>query len=94
MTDKRRKAPETRPATAEDFTLADLATIVSERARSGDPGSYTAKLIGAGVERCAKKFGEEAVEAALAAVVGSDAALMAEAYGRTSPNESRKAAGW
>jgi len=62
-----------------DFTLADLATIVAARARSGDPGSYTAKLVGEGVHRSAKKFGEEAVEAALAAVDGDDAALAAEA---------------
>jgi phosphoribosyl-ATP pyrophosphohydrolase len=61
------------------FALADLAAIIAERARSRDAGSYTAKLLDAGVERCAKKFGEEAVEAALAAVVGSDAALTAEA---------------
>ena len=27
-----------------DFTLADLAKIIAERARSGDAGSYTAKL--------------------------------------------------
>jgi phosphoribosyl-ATP pyrophosphohydrolase len=63
-----------------DFTLADLAAIIAERARSGDPAkSYTAKLIGEGVERCAKKFGEEAVEAALAAVNRDKAALTAEA---------------
>ncbi|KAB2866695.1 MAG: phosphoribosyl-ATP diphosphatase [Bauldia sp.] len=62
-----------------EFTLADLAEIVATRARSGDPGSYTAKLVGEGVHRCAKKFGEEAVEAALAAVDGDDAALAAEA---------------
>jgi len=62
-----------------DFTLADLAAIVRERGRSGDPGSYTAKLIGEGVERCAKKFGEESVEAALAAVSGNGEALTAEA---------------
>jgi phosphoribosyl-ATP pyrophosphohydrolase len=61
------------------FTLADLAAIVAKRARSGDPGSYTAKLVGEGVERCAKKFGEEAVEAALAAVASDKAALKAEA---------------
>jgi phosphoribosyl-ATP pyrophosphohydrolase len=61
-----------------DFSLSDLARIVAERARSGDAGSYTAKLIGAGVKRCAKKFGEEAVEAALAAVGEDDAALAAE----------------
>lgn len=61
------------------FTLADLARIVAERGRSGDPGSYTAKLIAAGVRKCAKKFGEEAVEAAIAAVSEDDAALAAEA---------------
>jgi phosphoribosyl-ATP pyrophosphohydrolase len=61
------------------FTLADLAAIVAQRARSGDAGSYTAKLVDAGVGKCAKKFGEEAVEAALAAVAEDDAALTAEA---------------
>jgi len=78
-TDKRRGAPKARPGLKEHFTLADLAAIVAERARSGGPGSYTAKLLSAGVERCAKKFGEEAVEAALAAVAGTEAALTAEA---------------
>ena len=53
-----------------DFTLADLESIVTERGRSADPESYTAKLLGEGVERCAKKFGEEAIEATLAAVSG------------------------
>jgi phosphoribosyl-ATP pyrophosphohydrolase len=61
------------------FTLEDLADIVARRAGSGDPGSYTAKLAGEGVARCAKKLGEEAVEAALAAVEGDRAALTAEA---------------
>jgi phosphoribosyl-ATP pyrophosphohydrolase len=62
------------------YTLADLAQTIAERARSGDPQkSYTAKLIGEGVERTAKKFGEEAVEAALAAVVGKRDHLIAEA---------------
>lgn len=61
------------------FTLDDLAAIIAERARSGDSGSYTAELLRAGTQRCAKKFGEEAVEAALAAVSEDDAALTAEA---------------
>lgn len=61
------------------FTLADLAAIVATRARSGDPNSYTAKLVGEGVARTAKKFGEEAVEAALAAVTEDDTAVAAEA---------------
>jgi len=61
------------------FTLADLAGIVAKRARSGDPGSYTAKLVGEGVERCAKKFGEEAVELALASMKQDKAQITAEA---------------
>lgn len=62
-----------------DFTLDDLAGIIADRARSGDPDSYTAKLIGKGVHQTAKKFGEEAVETALAAVDGDAVALTAEA---------------
>jgi phosphoribosyl-ATP pyrophosphohydrolase len=61
------------------FTLENLADIVSARAGSGDPASYTAKLAGKGVAECAKKLGEEAVEAALAAVSGNRDALKAEA---------------
>jgi phosphoribosyl-ATP pyrophosphohydrolase len=61
------------------FTLEDLAAIVASRAESGDPGSYTAKLAGEGVARCAKKLGEEAVEAAIAAAQGDRRALTAEA---------------
>ena len=61
------------------FTLADLASIIAERARTGDPQtSYTAKLLGEGVGRTAKKFGEEAVEAALAAVTEDKTRLIAE----------------
>ena len=41
-------------------------------------GSYTAKLLSEGVTKCAKKFGEEAVEAALAAVSGDKQQLAAE----------------
>jgi phosphoribosyl-ATP pyrophosphohydrolase len=50
-----------------NFTLADLAMIIHTRAHSGDSGSYTAKLVAKGASRCAKKFGEEAVEAVIAA---------------------------
>ena len=63
-----------------DFTLADLALIIAERARTADPeSSYTARLLARGVAQTAKKFGEEAVEAALAAVSGDKGALTAEA---------------
>jgi phosphoribosyl-ATP pyrophosphohydrolase len=58
--------------------LDKLYQTVASR-RGADPQqSYTAKLIAEGVERCAKKFGEEAVETVLAAAVGDKAALVSE----------------
>jgi phosphoribosyl-ATP pyrophosphohydrolase len=61
------------------FTLADLARIVAERAAASPQESYTANLIAGGPARGAKKLGEEAVEAAIAAVQGDREALVAEA---------------
>jgi phosphoribosyl-ATP pyrophosphohydrolase len=61
------------------FQLSDLEAIIHERASASPEVSYTAKLLAGGVQKCAKKFGEEAVEAALAAVVQDEAALIAEA---------------
>jgi phosphoribosyl-ATP pyrophosphohydrolase len=44
-----------------------FATIASRK--GADPSqSYTAKLLASGVEKCAKKFGEEATEAVIAAI--------------------------
>lgn len=62
-----------------DFTLTDLERIVAERAAASPEESYTAKLIAAGPARSAKKLGEEAVEAVIAAIEGDRAALTAEA---------------
>lgn len=62
-----------------DFTLSDLDAIIAERAESGDDTSYTRKLIGKGVAKCAQKLGEEAVEAAIAAVQEDRKELTAEA---------------
>ena len=47
-----------------------LWRTVRDRVRERPEGSYVASLAGAGVERAAQKLGEEAVEAALAAVSG------------------------
>jgi phosphoribosyl-ATP pyrophosphohydrolase len=55
-----------------------FATIAARKAAGDASASYTAKLISQGVEKCAKKFGEEAVETALAAVSGDKAHLAAE----------------
>jgi phosphoribosyl-ATP pyrophosphohydrolase len=41
---------------------------VRARAKASAEQSYTRQLLDKGVAQCAKKFGEEAVEAALAAV--------------------------
>jgi phosphoribosyl-ATP pyrophosphohydrolase len=60
------------------FTLADLERIVAERAAASPDESWTAKLLAAGPERAAKKLGEEAVEAVIAAVKGDRDELIAE----------------
>jgi phosphoribosyl-ATP pyrophosphohydrolase len=60
------------------FTLADLERIVAERASAAPEESWTAKLLAAGPERAAKKLGEEAVEAVIAAVKGDRDELIAE----------------
>jgi phosphoribosyl-ATP pyrophosphohydrolase len=60
------------------FTLSDLEARIAERASASPEESWTAKLLAAGPERAAKKFGEEAVEAVIAAVKGDRAELIAE----------------
>jgi phosphoribosyl-ATP pyrophosphohydrolase len=53
------------------------ATIVARK--GADPSqSYTASLLAKGMDKCAKKFGEEAVETVIAAVQDDKAALTAE----------------
>ena len=55
-----------------------LFAIIAAR-KGGDPSaSYTAQLLNDGIARCAKKLGEEAVEAALAAVTKDKRALASE----------------
>ncbi|MBZ9703843.1 MULTISPECIES: phosphoribosyl-ATP diphosphatase [unclassified Mesorhizobium] len=61
-----------------EFSLSDLETIVSERAHSGDPDSWTAKLYARGIEKAAQKLGEEAVETVIAAIKGDKQALVSE----------------
>ena len=61
------------------FTIADLEQRVRERADASADISYTRKLLDKGVAQCAKKFGEEAVEAALAAVSEDREHLIGEA---------------
>lgn len=61
------------------MTLDELATIVATRADADPDISWTAKLLAKGPEKCAEKFGEEAIEAIIAAVKGDRAALVSEA---------------
>jgi phosphoribosyl-ATP pyrophosphohydrolase len=61
------------------FTLHDLEKRVKDRARASADVSYTRKLLDRGVAQCAKKLGEEAVEAALAAVTEDKDRMIAEA---------------
>jgi len=54
------------------------ALIAARRAETADK-SYTRQLLDAGPARCAKKLGEEAVEAAIAASSGSEQEVLSEA---------------
>ena len=61
------------------MTLDDLAATIAAR-KSADPdSSWTAKLLSKGPEKCAEKFGEEAVEAIIAAVKNDRVNLTNEA---------------
>jgi phosphoribosyl-ATP pyrophosphohydrolase len=63
---------------ADDIVSALAATISARRTAPADQ-SYTRQLLDAGPQRCARKFGEEAVEAIIAATVQSTDELTAEA---------------
>ena len=60
------------------FSLTDLERIIAERGRLGDRASWTAKLFAGGMEKAAKKFGEEAVETLIAAVRQDGRGLVSE----------------
>ena len=66
------------PAPALAF-LAQLETVIAERDRDRPEGSYTTRLLEAGIKRIAQKVGEEGVETALAATAGDDRELSGEA---------------
>jgi phosphoribosyl-ATP pyrophosphohydrolase len=60
-------------------TLTRLCAAIHARRNATADASYTRSLLDKGVAACAKKFGEEAVEAVIAAMGESDARLKAEA---------------
>lgn len=59
--------------------LDRLAATVQARKGADPESSWTAKLLAKGPEKCAEKFGEEAVEAIIEAVKGDREKLTAEA---------------
>ena len=59
--------------------LDRLAATIADRKGADPETSWTAKLLAKGPEKCAEKFGEEAVEAIIEAVKGDRARLTAEA---------------
>lgn len=61
------------------MTLARLAATIASRKGADPESSWTAKLLSKGPEKCAEKFGEEAVEAIIEAVKGDRARLTSEA---------------
>lgn len=61
------------------FRLEDLAAIIAARTATSAEKSYTKTLLDKGVTQCGKKFGEEAVELAIAAAQGDRKAMTAEA---------------
>ncbi|THD84527.1 phosphoribosyl-ATP diphosphatase [Aliigemmobacter aestuarii] len=59
--------------------LSRLATTIAARKGADPDTSWTAKLLARGPEKCAEKFGEEAVEAIIEAVRGDRQKLASEA---------------
>jgi len=59
--------------------LDDLAATISARKSANPDESWTAKLLASGPEKCAEKFGEEAIEAIIETVKGDRDALTNEA---------------
>lgn len=59
--------------------LAPLAALIASRKGADPASSYTASLFAKGPGKCAEKFGEEAIEAIIAAATGDRENLTAEA---------------
>ncbi|WP_170466290.1 phosphoribosyl-ATP diphosphatase [Ruegeria arenilitoris] len=59
--------------------LHDLAATIEARKVAEPDSSWTAKLLTKGPEKCAEKFGEEAIEAIIEAVKGDQEKLTSEA---------------
>jgi len=58
--------------------LHELAVTIDSRKDADPASSWTAKLLAKGPEKCAEKFGEEAIEAIIEAVKGDRENLISE----------------
>jgi len=65
--------------TASQDTLTQLVSTIRARRSAAASESYTAQLLSAGVEKCARKMGEEAVETIIASLADDADALSSEA---------------
>lgn len=61
------------------MSLHDLDKTIAARKGAEPDSSWTAKLFSKGPEKCAEKFGEEAIEAVIEAIKGDRARLTSEA---------------
>jgi len=61
------------------MTLDDLYATILARKDADPSSSWTAQLLAKGPEKCAEKFGEEAIEAIIEAIKDDKAALTSEA---------------
>ncbi len=59
--------------------LERLAAVIADRVGADPETSWTARLLARGPEKCAEKFGEEAIEAIIEAVRGDRERLTSEA---------------
>lgn len=59
-------------------TLDELAKTIADRAKADPDSSWTAKLLAKGPEKCAEKFGEEAIEAIIEAIKNDREGLISE----------------
>ena len=60
------------------MTLEELFKVVEARAKASPNDSWTAKLLSKGPEKCAEKFGEEAIETIIEAAKGNRTGLIKE----------------
>ena len=60
------------------MTLEELFKVIEARAKSSPDDSWTAKLLSKGPEKCAEKFGEEAIETIIEAAKQNRTGLIKE----------------